>query len=559
MSEAPETSFEAALAAFHSGAIDQARTIAEDAVTRHPAPRWHHLLGLIRCRLGDFDGGVEQSLLAVAGAPGNIGFKVMLARALIDSGRPGEVLAMANPPPGESPEAIALWHARAEAADRVGDPIEQAASWRALAELRPGDLGNWVNLGRALIRAQDHDAAETAYRRALALNPANLDLVNELGDLLERTNRIAALGALIDDAASIMISGDRLPFLSASLERRRGNPAVAEAILSGAADRDPMRWNRLKAKVAEELGKPAEAFAAAQAMNRAQPDLAQWRARAARYRSGLRDLASTISTEWAERLPVLAPLAGPPPVFMLGFPRSGTTLLDTFLMGHPRLVVLEEYPLLQTAGKPTGPLAGLAGIDHEALVSARDTYLAERGRLLEPGSNGIEIDKFPLNLNAAPLIHCLFPQAKIIFVQRHPCDAVLSGYMQAFDANIGMASFLDLADAADFFDACLSLWSASRTALPLNVHAVAYEELVEDPEAVLRLLLDFLGVAWDERLLDHRSTAAARGFIPNTSYDQVTEPLSKDPVFRWRRYGDQMAPVLPVLLPWARQLGYRDD
>lgn len=559
MSEAPQASFEIALAAFQSGEIEQARTIAEDSVARHPAPHWHHLLGLIRCRLKDFGGGVEQSLLAVAGAPGNIGFQVMLARALIDSGRPGEVLAMAKPEPSKSHEVLALWHARAEAADRAGDTSEQANSWRAIAELRPGDIGNWVNLGRALIRAKDHDAAEPAYRQALALAPANLDLINELGDLLERTSRIDALGALLDGAASNGISGGQLPFLSASFERRHGNPAAAEAILAGAADRDPMRWNRLKAKVAEELGKPSEAFAAAQAMNRAQPELGQWRSRAARYRSGLRELEATISPRWAERLPVLAPSDAPQPVFMLGFPRSGTTLLDTFLMGHAKLHVLEEYPLLQTAAKPIGPLAGLDGIDRDQLAKARETYLAERARLLDPGSDRIAIDKFPLNLNAAPLIHCLFPGAKIIFVQRHPCDSVLSGYMQAFDANVGMASFLELADAADFFDACLSLWSASRSALPLNVHVVAYEELVEDREAVLRQVLGFLGVEWDERLLDHRSTAAARGFIPNTSYDQVTEPLSTDPVFRWRRYAKQMAAVLPILLPWARRLGYQDD
>src|SRR6185503_7716114 len=141
---------------------------------------------------------------------------------------------------------------------------------------------------------------------------------------------------------------------------------------------------------------------------------------------------------------------------------------------------------------------------------------------------------------------CLFEGAPIIFVQRHPCDAVLSAFMQSFEPNLGMASFLDIADAADFCDVAMGLWAASAEALPLNVHRVIYEELVRDPEAVLRPLLKFLSLDWDERVLDHRATALRRGAILNTSYDQVVEPLITAAVGRWRRYERQLEPVLPV-------------
>ena len=114
---------------------------------------------------------------------------------------------------------------------------------------------------------------------------------------------------------------------------------------------------------------------------------------------------------------------------------------------------------------------------------------------------------------AAPLIHLLFPGARVIFAQRHPCDAMLSGFMQSFSPNLGMAHFLDIADAADFYDAAMAVWTASQAALPLNVHTVVYEELVRDPEAVLRPLLGFLGREWDARVLDHRATARTRGAI----------------------------------------------
>ena len=98
----------------------------------------------------------------------------------------------------------------------------------------------------------------------------------------------------------------------------------------------------------------------------------------------------------------------------------------------------------------------------------------------------------------------------------------------------------------------------AREALPSQVYTSVYETLVADPEAALRPLLEFLGLEWHDELLDHRSTAAKRGAIITASYDQVIEPISTRPRGRWRRYETQLAPVLPVLLPWAERLGYED-
>jgi hypothetical protein len=157
-----------------------------------------------------------------------------------------------------------------------------------------------------------------------------------------------------------------------------------------------------------------------------------------------------------------------------------------------------------------------------------------------------------------PIIHSLFPQARFIFAQRHPCDVVLSCFMQVFVLNFSMASFLDIVDAADFYDVAMTVWTRSCAALPIRVHTVLYEELVADPETTLRPTIEFLGLEWQPELLDYRATAKSRGRINTPSYNQVTEPLSKVPSGRWRRYEKQLAPVLPVLLPWAQRLGYSD-
>ena len=152
----------------------------------------------------------------------------------------------------------------------------------------------------------------------------------------------------------------------------------------------------------------------------------------------------------------------------------------------------------------------------------------------------------------------MFPDARVIFAQRHPCDVVLSGFMQGFALNDAMACFLDLALAAQFYDTAMGLFWKARELLPLNVRTLVYEELIADPEASLKPIIAFLGLEWRPELLDHRATAIARGAISTPSYDQVVRPLSKTPSGRWRRYREQLEPVLPVLLPWAERLGYAD-
>ena len=115
-----------------------------------------------------------------------------------------------------------------------------------------------------------------------------------------------------------------------------------------------------------------------------------------------------------------------------------------------------------------------------------------------------------------------------------------------------------MADAADLYDVASEIWTRSCAALPLNVHRFVYEEMVDDPEAALRSLIAFLGLEWRCELLDHRATARQRGAIITPSYDQVTEPIHGRSSGRWRRYEEQMRPALPLLLPWAKRLGYAD-
>jgi hypothetical protein len=318
----------------------------------------------------------------------------------------------------------------------------------------------------------------------------------------------------------------------------------------------PLRWQWLLARIEDSLGNADAAFAAAEAMNRANPNYEQWRRTGSEQREALRRLGQTITPKWAAELPAAPAGKRPSPAFVVGFPRSGTTLLDTFLMGHPETQVLEELPLVRSAELALGDMTELPQRSTVELEHARASYFAGLESHVGGGAGRLLIDKLPLNMLGAPVIHSLFPDARFIFAQRHPCDVVLSCFMQAFALNNSMASFLDIRDAADFYDAAMTVWTRSREILPIKAHTVVYEELVVDPEATLRPAIEFLGLEWRGELLDHRATAKARGRIITPSYNQVTQPLSRGPSGRWRRYEKQLAPVLPILLPWAERLGY---
>ena len=414
-----------------------------------------------------------------------------------------------------------------------------------------------VARGRSLLALTRFDEAERAYRQALELSPDNAEAFRELGHLLERTSRLGELGQLLADAEAAGVPRERLTYLHAVHAHRERRSEEAHALMvAPEPDDDPVRWQRLKSKIADRLDRPDEAFEAAAEMNRLTRGFDYWRGEAAQYRRRLRGLATVAAT--AKALPQLPASERRAPGFLVGFPRSGTTLLDTFLMGHPDTAVLEEVHLLGAAEVQIGKLADLPRASRPTLERARAAYFAELDRHVEKGFSGLVVDKLPLNLLGAHFIEALFPGAPIIFAQRHPCDAVLSGFMQSFVMNEAMASFLTIEDAADFYDAVMVNWKAIRENFALNLHVVRYEDLVTDAEAVLRPLIEFLGLPWDGQMLAHTDTARERGAILTPSYDQVTEPLSAGSVGRWKRYREQLEPVLPVLLPWAQWLGYRE-
>jgi tetratricopeptide (TPR) repeat protein len=641
-----------ALAAFRRGELGRARALAQAQLDEERGPpEVNHLLGLIDCREGRLESGVGHLRAAVEAQPDNVAFRVMLARALIDADRAQEALEVAEAPKETGPAALALWHARAEAAQAVADHSTAAEGWHMLCAARPEDWRSWANYGDSLAGLERWDEAAQALRRASMLNPnevpikqnfaaalskagfhaeaveelrhmldtgaddvrsrltlarlyadlgrneaamaefdraaqaalgsaeseqtrmidiaigkadergpvgeAEISAVRELALLFERTSRVDPLRELLDDALAIGIAPERLGYPLASIALRDGQPERAKKLLlAEPVHFDPVRWHALMARIGEALGDSALAFSEAEAMHGAVRDLPEWQRKARVYIRRIARLGEAVDADWVRRIKPLKPGPRPSPAFLVGFPRSGTTLLDTFLMGHPETLVVEEQPMLNAAERIAGDYIELPNCSAQQLHLAREAYFTELDRHIEPGFCGVVVDKLPLNMLGLPLIHALFPDARLIFAQRHPCDVVLSGFMQGFALNDAMACFLDIADAADFYDAAMGLFWKTRELLPLAFHTLVYEQLVADPEAALRPAIEFLGLDWRPGVLDHQATARARGAISTPSYTQVVQPLSKAPSGRWRRYEMQLEPVLPRLLRWAEQLGY---
>lgn len=427
---------------------------------------------------------------------------------------------------------------------------------RIAAGIDGGNAEVQTELGLAEAAMRDFEAAERAFREAIRLNPRNASAYLELGLVLENLNRTEALSALSEQAAAAGL-GDEAEFLVAWALRREGKLAEALAAAEAVPETiNPVRRAQLLAELYDRVGRPADAFAAFEAMNRAAVD-ARPAPAGPTYRAQVSAAAAQVNAQWVAGWSRIDVEPSPPaPIFIVGFPRSGTTLLDTLLMNLPELHVLEELPVLAKVEAAIAPGADYAVMSAAEARLLRDYYFELLGALSAPGAGQRAVDKHPLHMARMPLIQRVFPDASIVLVERHPCDAVLSCFMANFQLNHAMRSFTALDEAARTYDAVFDAWTRAETLLPLNVHRVRYERMVEDLESEMRALLGFLGRDWDPAVLDNQGSAAARGHVRTASYSQVGEPIYKRAAGRWQRYRAQLAPVLPMLAPWAARMDY---
>lgn len=446
-------------------------------------------------------------------------------------------------------------------ADVLGKADRAAARLKVMkdvAAIAPDDRRVLTELALAHAHADEFDQALAKLEDVVERFPDFGESHIELGRLYEAFNRIDDLERLLNS-----LGGNDAPpetnFLAAWLAQRQGRFDDA-AMLAAAipASVHPMRRWHLVGSIEERRGNSAEAFAAFERMNiEALADAPPLPGPG--YRASINAERARWTAEWAARWPddPAQEDDAKVPIFLVGFPRSGTTLLDTMLMGLETLSVLEERPMLATLQQRLGK-RDLVSLSADEIRALRKDYFAVAAQWGGDANRQL-VDKHPLNMTRVPLIRRLFPQARIILSERHPYDVVLSCFMANFQLNTAMRSFTSLEETALTYDAVLGAWETATSLLQVKHHAVRYERLVVDAEAEMRPLVEWLGLTWSDALLDHTATAAKRGRVRTASYSQIGEPLYARARYRWKRYADQIAPVIPVLKPWADRLGYETE
>ena len=252
------------------------------------------------------------------------------------------------------------------------------------------------------------------------------------------------------------------------------------------------------------------------------------------------------------------------PIFLVGFPRSGTTLMDTILRSHSKIEVLEEKPTV-VAAKAAIRKNGYNEIHNKVfsidiISEARSSYIKEfRKHIKSSDTNSVYIDKLPLNLIEVPLINQLFPSAKFILALRHPFDTILSCWMQDFEINAAMANMVDLDRIVDLYCIAMETFKICRSEYNLNVHTIRYEDLLEDLKGESSALLTFLDLTWETKMEDYRATALKRGRINTPSYSQVSQPIYKEAKYRWVNYKEYLDKYSDQIEPWIQEFGYVEN
>ena len=240
--------------------------------------------------------------------------------------------------------------------------------------------------------------------------------------------------------------------------------------------------------------------------------------------------------------------------FLVGFPRSGTTLIDSILRSHSKTLVLEEKPfLIKIRHKyfKKNSLEKILTISDKEVMKLQSEYFDS----FSYSKNKIIIDKFPLNLIEIGFIKRIFPNSKIILALRHPLDSILSCVLTSFKINEAMANYENLNKAAIFYDEVFGLFNIYKSELNFNYYSIKYENLVNKFDNEIKNLLSFLNLDYENSLKNFHITAKNRDKINTPSYNQVTKPIYKDSLERYKKFS-QLQTIEPLINKWIKQFNY---
>jgi len=569
MTDADESLYQNALKAHRSGKIQAAQKTYAQLLLKYPANgALLHMHGVVELQNKNLDKAVDFFTQATALCPNEQNYHNNLGVALLDLGRLDDAISAFEKVLEIDPDYIDASFNLGNVALNNKDLKRAEALFLQVLKQNPDHVGALNNLGRLLKESKRREQALRPLKRAVALQPNDIKALQNLVDCLENLS-------LLDDADGVckqllkLQPNDAMGLLLKSKLLRRSGDVKASIELLEKLERTSIH-PEIKTRVRYALGQGYDldgcselAFKSFLKGNR---DVIE--------RSGVTGVENNIfyqvvkrEQRWftAEKLGGLAVHIHKknrlPPAFMVGFPRSGTTLFERMLDAHPQVVTTgEKSPLAhvkQMMEKESDYPDVLNSACQQQIDGWRDAFYSFAETEIGDAINDrLLVDKMPLNIVDLGLIQILFPDARVIVSIRDPRDVCLSCFMQNFDANAAMVNFTSLASTVELYSAVMNLWLHYKQYSKLHLMDYKYEDLIADYESVVRRSVQFLGLSWDDAILDYRDKAIGRD-ISTPSYEDVVEPLYKRANGRWQRYLGPLQNYLDQLEPFVKAFGYR--
>lgn len=472
------------------------------------------MLAELAGRIGRYRDAENLLRRALELAPKFLAARSNLATVLHRQARTEEALAELDLLLAAEPDSPTHNNLKAAALGRIGDYEEALGLYERVLAVSPAYPKIWMSYGHVLKTVGRQEDSIVAYRQALALKP----------DLGEVWWSLANLKTVKFDAADI-----------AQMQQ-----ALTQERLSA---EDRFHLDFALGKALDDLKDPERAFAhyaAANALRREQLD----------YDPS--DMSRQVDRAIALFTPAFfearqgAGCDGPDPIFILGMPRAGSTLIEQILASHSQVEGTMELPDIPALATRTGEgpqryPASLNDLTREALKGLGEDYL-QRTRIQRKQGRPFFIDKLPNNWLYAGFIHLILPNAKIIDARRDPMDCCFSNFRQHFAR--GQSFSYSLEDMGRYYGDYVRLMRHLDEALPGRVHRVIHEDLLDEPETQIRALLDHLGLPFEEACLQFHETKRA---VRTASSEQVRRPINRDGVGQWRPYEAHLHPLREAL------------
>jgi tetratricopeptide (TPR) repeat protein len=456
-------------------------------------------------------------------------------------------------------QALKLVPDYAEAHNNLGNVLreqkryaEATECYRQALALNPNCAEAHYNIGN-VHKDQDHyQEAEAGYRKALEARPHYPEAHNKLGNALKEQGRMEEAAVAFENAIELKPDFIKAHFSLSAIKTYREDDAHVP-LLEGLADRvggvsDDMRmryWFTM-GKMREDLGRADASFAAYKAGNDLKRKSLHWDDTA--EDDVLQRMKAVFSKEFFEKRPKPTH-AGKAPIFIVGMPRSGTSLLEQILATHPGVYGAGELTEMLKAVTAAMPEANAlkfpeAVLDFtpEDFKRVGENYIDAVWKL-SPDAERIT-DKMPSNFYFVGMIYLLLPHAKVIHAMRDPMDSCFSCYSRLFNEN-NLAFSYDLETLGRYYGRYINLMQHWHAVLPPGtILDMRYEDMVADTETQARRLLEYLDLPWDETCLDFHKNKRP---VKTASAAQVRKPIYKTSLARWEPFREHLAPLLDLV------------